>query len=242
MLLASKLAWRLGQQQQKQRPTDNALLINFGLSSEAEIFVNKHRLSIQNRGQNVLRRVCNAYVFRLSFHFACHRCWLGSSGSSKIVSSSVWASSLLGRKSLKERERKRGGPILTPLLCIMPFTGCPKVGRGGKTLLTLPAGLCGGWGGGGRLGSADHTQRRQGRREGGSLFSLLHFCVGGGKKCKKEGDCNFARSKGGGKHEEETERLLPFIDRDATGNRHGMTTTHPTTQKKSKVGLHLESR
>ena len=139
-------------------------------------------------------------------------------------------------------EKGRGGPILTPLLCIMPFTGCPKVGRGGKTLLTLPAGLCGGWGGGGRLGSADHTQRRQGRREGGSLFSLLHFCVGGGKKCKKEGDCNFARSKGGGKHEEETERLLPFIDRDATGNRHGMTTTHPTTQKKSKVGLHLESR
>ena len=30
-------------------PTNNALLINFLLSSDAEIFVNEHQLSIQNR-------------------------------------------------------------------------------------------------------------------------------------------------------------------------------------------------
>ncbi len=32
-------------------------------------FVNKHRLSIQNRRQTCKNRLCNVYMFRLSFHF-----------------------------------------------------------------------------------------------------------------------------------------------------------------------------
>ncbi len=44
-----------------------------------KFFVNKHRLRIQNRRQNVQKRVRNVYTSRLSFHFACHRCcWLGT--------------------------------------------------------------------------------------------------------------------------------------------------------------------
>ncbi len=59
-------------------PTNNAPLTNFLLSSDAEIFVDKHRPSMQigdKRGKNV-RATCTH--FRLSFHFACHRCWLGT--------------------------------------------------------------------------------------------------------------------------------------------------------------------
>ncbi len=59
-------------------PTNNALLINFLLSSDAEIFVSKHRLSIQIGAKRAKKRVCNVYVFRLGFHFAHHCWWLGS--------------------------------------------------------------------------------------------------------------------------------------------------------------------
>ncbi len=41
-------------------------------------FVKKHRLNIANRRPNVQNCVRNVYLFRLSFHFACHRWWLGS--------------------------------------------------------------------------------------------------------------------------------------------------------------------
>ena len=41
-------------------------------------FVTKHRLSIQIGAINVQKRLCNVYTFQLSFHFAYHRCWLGS--------------------------------------------------------------------------------------------------------------------------------------------------------------------
>ncbi len=58
-------------------PTNNGLLINFRLTSDAEILFNEHRRSMRNRRQNVQKRVCNVYVFQRSFHFACHRCWLG---------------------------------------------------------------------------------------------------------------------------------------------------------------------
>ena len=59
-------------------PTNNALLISFRVSSDAEIFVNKHRLSMQIIAPNVQKRACNVYIFRLSFHLAYHRWWLGS--------------------------------------------------------------------------------------------------------------------------------------------------------------------
>ncbi len=42
-------------------PTNNALLINFRLSSDAEIFANNHRLSITSRCQTCKKRVCNVY-------------------------------------------------------------------------------------------------------------------------------------------------------------------------------------
>ncbi len=59
-------------------PTNNALLLNFLLSSDAEIFVSKHRLSIYKSAPSVQTRVRNVYVFQLSFLFAYHRWWLGS--------------------------------------------------------------------------------------------------------------------------------------------------------------------
>ena len=64
-------------------PTNNAILIKFRPSSTAEIFVNKHRLSVQIGAKiGAKKRVCNLYVltttFQLSFHFARHRWWLGS--------------------------------------------------------------------------------------------------------------------------------------------------------------------
>ncbi len=40
-------------------------------------FVNKHRLIIQIGAKRATTGVCNVYVFRLSFHFACHHWWLG---------------------------------------------------------------------------------------------------------------------------------------------------------------------
>ena len=57
-------------------PTNNALLICFLLSSDAEI------LSISTDGAhkpapNVQKRVCIVYISRLSFHFAYHCWWLG---------------------------------------------------------------------------------------------------------------------------------------------------------------------
>ncbi len=63
-------------------PTNNALLINFLLSSDAEIFVDKHRLSMQIGAESWEKKphVRNVYVFRLSFHFLhATRCWLGTS-------------------------------------------------------------------------------------------------------------------------------------------------------------------
>ena len=49
-------------------------------------FVNNHRLSKQNWHQTCKKRVCNVYRFQLSFHFACHRWWLGGSVRSSSIS------------------------------------------------------------------------------------------------------------------------------------------------------------
>ncbi len=40
-------------------------------------FVAKHRPSMQVGAQTCKKRACNVYIFRPSFHFAYHRCWLG---------------------------------------------------------------------------------------------------------------------------------------------------------------------
>ncbi len=58
------------------RPTNNALLVNFRLISDAEI------LSISTDWACksvpiVQKRVCNVYVFQLTLYFAYHRWWLG---------------------------------------------------------------------------------------------------------------------------------------------------------------------
>ena len=52
-------------------------LMKFRLSSEAEIFVDSHRLSMQLGAKRVQKRVCNVRIFQPSFHFAYHRCWSG---------------------------------------------------------------------------------------------------------------------------------------------------------------------
>ena len=64
--------------EQRTFPTNNALLISFLLSSDAEIFINNHRLNMQIGAKRAKKNhVCNVYMFRLNFLFACHRCWLG---------------------------------------------------------------------------------------------------------------------------------------------------------------------
>ena len=60
-----------------QPTTTHSLLINFLLSSDAEIFASKHRLSVQTDVKNVQKRASNVRIFRLSFHFAYHLWWLG---------------------------------------------------------------------------------------------------------------------------------------------------------------------
>ena len=51
-------------------PTDNAPSTNFRLSSDAEIFVAKHRLEHASRRRNAQKkRACDVRMFRLSFNF-----------------------------------------------------------------------------------------------------------------------------------------------------------------------------
>ncbi len=50
-------------------PTNSALFISSLLSSGAEIFADKHRLSVQNRGRTCEKLACNVRTFRLSFPF-----------------------------------------------------------------------------------------------------------------------------------------------------------------------------
>ncbi len=62
---------------ERKNPTNNALSINFPTELRRKIFVNKAPTEHANRAPNEQKRVCNVYIFRLSFHFACHRWWLG---------------------------------------------------------------------------------------------------------------------------------------------------------------------
>ncbi len=57
-------------------PTNNALLIMFRLSSDAEILLKSTDWAYKS-APNVQKLVRYVYIFRLSFHFACHRWWLG---------------------------------------------------------------------------------------------------------------------------------------------------------------------
>ncbi len=57
-------------------PTNNALLISFRLSSDAEILLISEQWAYKSM-RNVQNRVCNVYTFQPSFHFAYHRWWLG---------------------------------------------------------------------------------------------------------------------------------------------------------------------
>ncbi len=50
-------------------PTDNALLINFGLSSDAEIFVSKCRMSMRIGAVRPQKCVCNVYIFPTGLPF-----------------------------------------------------------------------------------------------------------------------------------------------------------------------------
>ncbi len=52
------------------RPTDNTILVSFLLSSNAKKIVTKHRPGIKIDAKTCkIKRACDVYVFRLSFHF-----------------------------------------------------------------------------------------------------------------------------------------------------------------------------
>ena len=57
-------------------PTNNALLINFRLSSDAEILLISTEWAHKSV-PNAQKHVCNVYIFQLSIHFGYHGWWLG---------------------------------------------------------------------------------------------------------------------------------------------------------------------
>ncbi len=57
-------------------PANNVPSINFRQSSDAEILLLSTDWAYKS-ARNMQKRACNVYVFRLSFHFAYHRFWLG---------------------------------------------------------------------------------------------------------------------------------------------------------------------
>ena len=63
-------------------PTNNALLINFLLRSDAEILLIRSDCAYKS-APNVQKLVCNVYIFRLSIHFAYRRWWLGTKSTSE---------------------------------------------------------------------------------------------------------------------------------------------------------------
>ncbi len=59
-------------------PTNNALSINFRLSSAAKILLISATDWAYNSVPDMQKTcMCNVYTFQLSFHSAYHRCWLG---------------------------------------------------------------------------------------------------------------------------------------------------------------------
>ncbi len=62
--------WGDGGEIRRGVPTNNALLINFRPSSDAEILPDKHRPGMQVGARTCKRRVCDLYIFQLSCRFA----------------------------------------------------------------------------------------------------------------------------------------------------------------------------
>ncbi len=91
-------------------PTNYARLINFRLISNAEILLGKKAMP------NVQKRVCNRYIFRLSFHFAHHCWWLGRQCGVLhlfLLDTQCW----YNNEEERERERERySQPNISPLL------------------------------------------------------------------------------------------------------------------------------
>ncbi len=58
-------------------PTNNVLLNKLPPELRGRNLVSKHRVSIRIGAQTCEKHVCNVYIFRLSFHFAYQRWWLG---------------------------------------------------------------------------------------------------------------------------------------------------------------------
>ncbi len=63
----------------KTQPNQQRTLNNLPNELRCRNFVTKHQLSILQIGTKRAKTcTCNVYIFQLSFHFGCHRWWLGS--------------------------------------------------------------------------------------------------------------------------------------------------------------------
>ncbi len=78
-------------------PTNNALLINFPLSSDGETFFLISTDRARKSAPNVQRCACNVHVIQRSFHFACHRWWLGRKVHGSSITISEHKESLNGK-------------------------------------------------------------------------------------------------------------------------------------------------
>ncbi len=76
-LLSSTVESNLSLMMTSSYPTNNALLINFRLGSDAEVLLMSTDWACKS-ASNVKKCVCIVHIFQLSFHFAYHRWWLGS--------------------------------------------------------------------------------------------------------------------------------------------------------------------
>ncbi len=116
-------------------PTNNAILVNFRLSSDADFFVvDKHRPTWLTSGRRTCKiRVSNVWVSQLSFHFAYRRCWLGTRG----VSPACLRERRVG---LEGHETRRGKKALLPryqCVCVC-VCGCARPTNVGTTRAATP--------------------------------------------------------------------------------------------------------
>ncbi len=75
-------------------PTNNALLTNFRLSSDAEILSISTSRACKS-APNVRKRACNVYMFQPSFHFCIPPSVVGYHGTSKALCAACWSGSHL---------------------------------------------------------------------------------------------------------------------------------------------------
>ena len=69
------------------KPNQQRTLMYYTLSSNAEILLISTNSAYKSAPKVQKKRVCNVYVFQLSFHFAYHRWWLGSVSFAPLPSS-----------------------------------------------------------------------------------------------------------------------------------------------------------